>query len=542
MAKKYDIPRATLQFKLKNPSSKTEFGPTPYLTYEEEDSIKEWIIKMSRKGFPRKRDDVLDTVQKFLSDNPRKTPFVNNRPGRGWLKAFLKRHPSLSQRTSEGVTKASACVSESDIKKWFQEIRNYLTNENLLDAIQDPQRVFNADESGFQTCPSTGRVLGPKGDKNIYSVEQGNPKESVTVLFTFSADGKVCPPLIVFPYKRLPDRIASSVPPKWGIDRSDTGWMTAEVFNQFFAEIFAPYLSEHKIKRPVILFIDGHKSHITLQLSFTCKELGIELIALYPNTTRITQPADVSVFGPLKKMYRKAVRRFQADNLGEVVTKMNIAGILNSVIDHIKPDTIINGFRACGLYPFDENAIDYTKCLAVTNTQIETEVEEKLMSLKIFESLVGDEIVKKMKELQSGGIQVNNNSPAVYKVWCFFHGISPQKESTHIEIRSSHNTTNVNMINENNVTTVKITMTPTKNPDLSTPSTSKATSYQNSLDNYLHEPPHTKRKFTKTTEKTPYVITSANFRATVEKKELEKQQKENEKNERKRKRDEQAAE
>lgn len=41
-----------------------------------------------------KLDDVLDTVQKFLADNPRDTPFVTNRPGQGCLKAFLKRHPS----------------------------------------------------------------------------------------------------------------------------------------------------------------------------------------------------------------------------------------------------------------------------------------------------------------------------------------------------------------------------------------------------------------------------------------------------------------
>lgn len=66
------------------------------------------VDSMARKGFPRKTDDVLDTVQKFLTDNPRVTPFVNNRPGHGQLKAFLKRHPTLVERTSEGVTKASA--------------------------------------------------------------------------------------------------------------------------------------------------------------------------------------------------------------------------------------------------------------------------------------------------------------------------------------------------------------------------------------------------------------------------------------------------
>ncbi|GBP01001.1 hypothetical protein EVAR_2286_1 [Eumeta japonica] len=113
IAKKYNIPRTTLQFKLKNPNSKSRFGPTPYLTNEEETTIAEWLINMARKGFPSKSDDVLDTVQKFLSENPRVTPFINNRPGQGWLKAFLKRHPSLVPRTSKGLLKpVPACLKQ----------------------------------------------------------------------------------------------------------------------------------------------------------------------------------------------------------------------------------------------------------------------------------------------------------------------------------------------------------------------------------------------------------------------------------------------
>ncbi|GBP01004.1 hypothetical protein EVAR_2287_1 [Eumeta japonica] len=180
------------------------------------------------------------------------------------------------------------------------------------------------------------------------------------------------------------------MPSKWGIGRRDTGWMTADVFNQFITELFAPYLAENNIK-PVILFIHGHKSHITLQLSLTCKELGVELVALYPNTTRITQPADVSVFGPIKKMYRKAVRKFQSENVGEVVTKLNIAIIIKAIVDDLKSQTIIKGFQACGLCPFDKNAIDYSKCLGAprsvegTDRQTADYDENKIMSLKEFE-------------------------------------------------------------------------------------------------------------------------------------------------------------
>lgn len=50
----------------------------------------------------------------------------------------------------------------------------------------------------------------------------------------------------------------------------------------------------------VILFVVGHKSHMSYHISELCTELGIILTAQYPNATRILQPADVNAFKPLK--------------------------------------------------------------------------------------------------------------------------------------------------------------------------------------------------------------------------------------------------
>jgi hypothetical protein len=42
------------------------------------------IKKLVRKGFPRKREHIISSVQKFLMQNPRPNPFKANRPGEGW--------------------------------------------------------------------------------------------------------------------------------------------------------------------------------------------------------------------------------------------------------------------------------------------------------------------------------------------------------------------------------------------------------------------------------------------------------------------------
>ena len=35
------------------------------------------------------------------------------------------------------------------------------------------------------------------------------------------------------------------------------------------------------------------------------------------------------------------------------------------MLDNLKKESIVNGFRACGLYPLNADAVDYTKCLDV---------------------------------------------------------------------------------------------------------------------------------------------------------------------------------
>jgi hypothetical protein len=114
--------------------------------------------------------------------------------------------------------------------KWFDEMKEYIKEKKLDESVSDPSRIFSGDETGFQICPSTGRVLATKGAKNVYSIEQGPLKENIAVMFTFSADVKTCCPVIVYSYKRIPEKISESVPAEWSIAWSDNAWIMAEVF------------------------------------------------------------------------------------------------------------------------------------------------------------------------------------------------------------------------------------------------------------------------------------------------------------------------
>lgn len=120
------------------------------------------------------------------------------------------------------------------------------------------------------------------------------------------------------------------------------------------AEVF--YLIQEKVL-PVILFVDGHKTHLTYQISTVatklCTELKIVVIALYPNATRILQKADVATFRPIKHYWKQGVVEGRRTLRNDAISKLSIVPILKDIIPTVKHKTLENGFKACGLSPWD---------------------------------------------------------------------------------------------------------------------------------------------------------------------------------------------
>lgn len=54
----FNIPRATLQFRISAKFIKSTHGPAPILTNNEENILVEWINKLHRKGFPKRKENV----------------------------------------------------------------------------------------------------------------------------------------------------------------------------------------------------------------------------------------------------------------------------------------------------------------------------------------------------------------------------------------------------------------------------------------------------------------------------------------------------
>lgn len=47
----------------------------------------------------------------------------------------------------------------------------------------------------------------------------------------------------------------------------------------------------------------------------------------------------------------------------KIITKSNFGTLLKKAFDNITIESIINGFRVYGLYPFNPDAVNYNKCI-----------------------------------------------------------------------------------------------------------------------------------------------------------------------------------
>lgn len=312
-AKSFGIPKSTLQDKVNGKYSlDARIGRPSVLTPEEEKLIVNWIVDIAKAGFPVTKDALVSSVSRLVKDLGRDNPFTESVPGEKWYKLFLNRHQNISERVSQALTTSRANVTENQLRGWFSEVKDFLREKNLLGILEDPRRIYNADETAFFLCPKGSKVLARKGERNVHTVTGNDEKECLTVLVNASASGEVAPPMIVFPYERIPATIANSIPDIWGIGKSESGWMTSESFYEYVTNVFHPWLLTNKVPMPILFFIDGHSSHVTKHLSEFCEKNLIELVALYPNATHLLQPMDVAVFHPIKAAWKKKCWKMEA--------------------------------------------------------------------------------------------------------------------------------------------------------------------------------------------------------------------------------------
>lgn len=226
VAKLYGVPKSTLSdwYHKGKPSSTGHVHQRALTQKQEEDLVKD-IIALADAGVGIDRKTIIQRAA-HISDNP------SFKGSSGFFRNFIKRHPELARRKAQAFNKRRLhSMSENNVREYFELLSSAIKEvERLSGGVPlSADRVYNADESGFDQSNGSGYVFTLKGAKDVKLAVDGD-RTRVSLASFIRADGVALPPAFIFPGKWEPtDDIKSLFIKDSGVFMTDNGYVTDEV-------------------------------------------------------------------------------------------------------------------------------------------------------------------------------------------------------------------------------------------------------------------------------------------------------------------------
>ena len=309
---------------------------------------------------------------------------INKKAGHDWWLGFKQRY-ELSVRKPEATSLGRATAfNKPVVSKFFDNLAEVMDKFKF-----SPSDIYNLDETVCTTVQRPLSVITQRGKKQVGAITSAERGELVTVVYTVSAIGTVVPPLFIFPRVNFKEHFTRGGPTDCIGRASRSGWMLADIgtvvpplliiprvnFKEHFtrggptdcigrasrsgwmlADIFVEYL-KHLVKhtkcstdKKILLIVENHDTHISLEAIDTAKANGIVLLTIPPHTSHRLQPLDCSVYGPFKSAYNRALDGWVRSNPGKTVSIYEIPALVNQAqMVAVTAANIVAGFRITGI-------------------------------------------------------------------------------------------------------------------------------------------------------------------------------------------------
>ena len=164
----------------------------------------------------------------------------------------------------------------------------------------------------------------------MVGTKRSNSRENTTVVATINEAGTATPSLIIFKGQRVQAAwLGNGVPPGSKIAATDSSFMQGAVFVNYITD-FHNFIVENGLAdgKPHILVLDGHASHVNLDVIQLAMTLNIELSQLPSHSSHMTQSLDVAAFGCFKKAVTAVLTSFPLQHGGKMPEKSDMAGVV----------------------------------------------------------------------------------------------------------------------------------------------------------------------------------------------------------------------
>lgn len=353
-AKNFDIPYGTLQDRLRNryPSKKLQLGRKPVFNHKQEAELADHILQLSKLFYGLTPKIVRKIAYDYAVQNNIPNNFNNEAMlcGKDWLQGFMQRNPRLSLRKPEATSLSRVLAfNREEVNIFYSNLERLMAANNFT-----AHRIYNVDETGITCVHVPPRIIASKGQKQIGAVTSGERGQTTTVVCAVSAAGQYVPPMFIFKRQRMKEGLAKNGPTGAIYRCSPSGWITEELFLEWLQH-FATF-TKASVDDPVLLVLDNHSTHSSLNAYNFCRENGIRVVSLPPHTSHKLQPLDVCFFGPLKTAYHQVCDQYMKSNNYEKISVSDVAELFCKAFNRVATiEKGVKGFQVTGIYPLDRN-------------------------------------------------------------------------------------------------------------------------------------------------------------------------------------------
>lgn len=350
--RKYGIPESTVRKALKSGNTvRGALGRRPTFDPDAEKRISDHVLEMARLYYGLTPYKLRKLAYQYAEANNISHTFNTEKrvAGKDWMYLFLKRNPQIKLRQPEGTSlNRISAFNEEEVARFYSNLETVMKKFEF-----EAARIFNMDETGITTVPKKSpKVYGEKGAKRIGSAISAERGRTVTAVFCMSASGTYIPPMLIYPRVRMTPLLQKNGPPGSVYRCSKNGW-TNEVLFVAWLKHFQRFVKA-SADDPVLLVLDNHGSHISVEATEFCRSNSIHVVSLPPHTSHRLQPPDLTFFSSLKdKLYRLCDSQMNKSG-HEKITEYDLAELLAKAYDKVATmDKAKSGFASAGIFPLD---------------------------------------------------------------------------------------------------------------------------------------------------------------------------------------------
>ena len=283
----------------------------------------------------------------------------------------------VEAKERDGFREKPKLKQSNSFLKRFDECLPDVPAENILNfdeihLTDEPVVAAEGQSDWDQNCVFRRGCQDTKDSLDMYKLNIG-------MILSGTACGTMLPPFVLYRCQSNPGRIKESwqtdfPPPHAYYSSSATGWFEKKEFEDWFKIVVTPWAKATEGKKVIIgdAVPSKHTSHI-LTMS---EKLGVTFISVPIFSSHMTQPLDVALCNTIKTEWKKLLGEWLG--YGEDSKKFKREQFpkrLKSLLEKFSTDELKEGFKDCGVYPYDSEKIKEMIPISIT-TESEINDEE----------------------------------------------------------------------------------------------------------------------------------------------------------------------